>query len=242
MIEVNLIPDVKYQLLRARSLRVKIISICTLVSIIAGGAVVLLGVYVFGVQTVASVFADRATNDEYQKLSKVDDLSKILTIQNQLSQLSSLEDKKTRSSRLFDMLQTIIPSGKNEITYSTLKLDTKEGVFTIEAEALNGYEALEVFKKTINQTKFEYRTKDMKPEDKPKSVSITAAPIVDGDRSYGQNNNNQRVLRFSLSFEYAPEIFSTQSKSGNFKGPEKQNATDSAIGVPESLFTSREGQ
>lgn len=237
MIEVNLIPDVKQQLLNARSLRIKIISICTLLSIIAGAAVVLLSVYVFGVQTVANVLATNATNSEYEKLSKVEDLSKILTIQDQLGQVSSLDNDKTRSSRLFDMLVTIIPSGKNTISYSTLELDAEEGVVTIEAEAPNGYEALEVFKKTINQTRFEYRTKDMRPQDKPNSVSIIAAPIVDGDRSYGQNSQNQRVLRFTLSFEYAPELFSTESKNGEFIAPEKQNATDSARGVPKSLFT-----
>lgn len=233
MVEVNLIPDVKHELLKARSLRIKIISACTLISIIAGGAVVLLSAYVFGVQTVANVLADNSTNDEYQKLSKVEDLSKMLTIQDQLKQMSSLEADKSRSSRVFDMLQTIIPSGENTISYSTLKLDTEGKTITIEAEARNGYEALEVFKKTVSQSKFEYTDRDGKAQ----SVDIIAAPIVDGDRSYGQNSSNQRVLRFTLSFEYAPEIFSTDSSEGQIVAPEKQNATDSAKGVPKSLFT-----
>jgi len=243
MIEVNLIPDVKFQLLKARSLRVKIISICTLVSLIAGGAVILLSVYVFGVQTVASVFADNATKDEYEKLSKVEDLSKVLTIQDQLGQISSLEDKQVQSSRIFNMLTEVIPSknNKNYIEYSALKLDTEEHVITIEAEAVNGYEALEVFKKTLNQTKFIYREEGDSETDDPKSISLAVSPITDGDRSYGQNSSNQRVLRFSLSFEYAPELFSTQSRDWKFDGPKKQNATDSANGVPESLFNNGAG-
>jgi len=243
MIEVNLIPDVKFQLLKARSLRVKIISICTLVSLIAGGAVVLLSVYVFGVQAVASVFADRATTSEYEKLSKVEDLSKVLTIQDQLGQISSLEDTQVQSSRIFNMLTAVIPSkdNKNYIEYSTLKLNTEEHVFTIEAEAVNGYEALEVFKKTINQTKFIYREDGSSQTTEPKSISLAVSPITDGDRSYGQNSNNQRVLRFSLSFKYAPELFSTQSRDWKFEGPEKQNATDSAKGVPKSLFNNGAG-
>lgn len=233
MIEVNLIPDVKQQLLKARSLRVKIISVCTLASIIAGGAVILLCAYVFGVQTVANMLADNATRDEYDKLSKVEDLSKMLTIQEQLNEISSLEDDKSRTSRVFDMLETVIPSGKNAISYSNLKLDTKENVITIEAEAKNGYEALEVFKKTISQTRFVFQDDDGEES----SVNIAAAPIVDGDRSYGQSSDGGRVLRFTLSFEYAPELFSPKSKNGSIRAPEKQNATDSAKGVPKSLFT-----
>lgn len=234
MIEVNLIPDVKHQLLKARSLRVKIISVCTLASIIAGGAVVLLCVYVFGVQTVANVLADNATKDGYDKLSKVEDLSKMLTIQDQLSEISSLEKDKSRTSRVFDMLETVIPSGKNAVTYSNLKLDTEESTITIEAEAKNGYEALEVFKKTINQTRFYFQDEEGAEE----SVNIAAAPVMDGDRSYGQSSDGGRVLRFTLSFEYAPELLSPMSKNGSIRAPEKQNATDSAKGVPKSLFTS----
>lgn len=236
MIQVNLIPDVKYQLLKARSLRIKIISICTLVSIIAGGAVILLSVYVFGVQTVASVLADKATNTEYERLNEVQDLSKILTIQDQLGQISSLEDKQVQSSRLFKMLNAALPSGENEITYSTLKLNTEESTFAIEAEALNGYEALEVFKKTISQTKFVYQEEGSSADGKPKTISVAASPITVSDPSYGQNASNKRVLRFTLSFEYAPELFSSESKNWRFDGPKKQNATDSATGVPKSLF------
>jgi hypothetical protein len=235
VIEVNLIPDVKYELLKARSLRVKIISICTVTTIIAGGTVALLCIYVFGVQTVAGVLADNGTNDEYQKLSKVQDLSKMLTIQDQLGQISTLEAEKTQSSRIFDMLETIIPSGENTVSYSSLKLDTDEDVITIDAEAKNGYEALEVFKKTINQTKFIYPGDD----GKSKEISIIAAPIVEGERSYGRNSSDQRVLRFTLSFKYAPELLSTTIKNGVIQAPEKQNATDSARGVPKSLFSEK---
>ncbi len=237
MIEVNLIPDVKYELLKARVLRVKIISLCVVASIIAGGVVVLLALYVFGVQSVATAFADGATDSEFKKLSKVEDLSKMLTIQDQLGKLSSLDADKPRTSRIFELLETVIPNGENTISYSMLKLDTDEGVITIEAEAKNGYEALEVFKKTISQTTFKYEDES----GKSKSVDVIVSPVVVGDHNYGQNSNNERVLRFSLSFEYAPELLSTASKNGKVLAPEKQNATDSARGVPKSLFTSTAG-
>ena len=238
MIEINLIPDVKLELLKARRQQRNIISMSIFVSIVAGGVVALLIFYVFVVQNVALGLSQRSIDSEFKKLSSVEDLSKILTIQDQLGQVSSLHADNTVSSRLFNMLETVIPSGDNVVTYSTLKLDTQANTVTIEAEATNGYVALDVFKKTIAKTKFVYADEN---GDK-KEVNIIAAPLVSGDQSYGQNNNNQRVLRFTLTFEYSPEIFSTQIKNGKFVGPEKQNATDSAKGVPKSLFTTGSGK
>ena len=82
MIEINLIPDVKQELLKAQRIRNVVISSSILVSIIAAGVVVLLLVYMFGVQSVRNSLLDSQIKDKYATLSKVDDLSKIITIQN----------------------------------------------------------------------------------------------------------------------------------------------------------------
>jgi hypothetical protein len=239
MIEINLIPDVKYQLLKARRTRTTVISASILVLLAALGVVVLLAIYVFVIQTVASSLTDRSIDSEYKKLSSVKDLSKTLTIQNQLSELSSLQDNKLLTSRLFDVLAVIVPptDNKNTVSISTLKLDTDEGTVTMEAEAANGYEALEVFKKTIAQTNFSYKQEG---QDDFTSVKL-ASDLVDGERSYGQNSRGDRVLRFTLTFSYAPELFKTSSKAGKIIGPDKQIATDSANGVPTSLFVDGAG-
>ena len=66
-----------------------------------------------------------------------------------------------------------------------------------------------------------------------------SSKIADGERRYGENGDGQRVLRFELSFVYADELFSPQSENGRIVAPDKQNATDSAKGVPTSLFTNK---
>ena len=52
MIEINLIPDVKQELLRAQKGRAVVISASIFASVIAVGVVALLLVYIFGVQGV----------------------------------------------------------------------------------------------------------------------------------------------------------------------------------------------
>src|SRR5690606_19889176 len=95
MIEINLIPDVKQELVRAQRVRATVIGGAILAGIISLAAVVVLSVYIFGVQSVRSAASDAAITDGSEQLAKVEDLSKILTIQNQLTMISDLNDNKS---------------------------------------------------------------------------------------------------------------------------------------------------
>lgn len=235
MIEINLIPDVKLELLKANRQRKTVISISILVAIAAVGVVVLLGLYTFGAQAIANALADTAIKNESQKLNEVEDLSKTLTIQNQLKTLQQQHKEKVISSRLFDIISTTVPEGENNVAVSRISLDTEENLISLEGEAANGYEALEVFKKTIAQTTFSYNEGGEAKE----AVKI-AESILDGERRYGEDADGNRVLRFSLSFTYPDELFAQTSEQGRINAPDRQNATDSAKGVPTSLFTNGE--
>lgn len=236
MIEINLIPDVKLEYLKAQRQKRNVISLSIIVAMVAGALVVLLGFYVFVVQTVTMSLADGSIDSETKKLQQVDDLAKTLTIQQQMSAISSLHNDKLMSSRLFEVLKTIVPRGENEVSVSSLSLNTEDSTITIEGEAENGYEALDVFKKTIAKTRFEY----LEDGQKQGPIAISTGSIIDGERRYGQSTNGDRVLRFSLSFTYPVELFAHSSTSGKVIAPNRQNATDSAAGVPKSLFTNGE--
>ena len=232
MIEINLIPDVKLELLKARRQQKLVISVSIIVAIASVGVVVLMAFYAFGVQSIAEALADNGIKDNTKKLEGVKDLSKTLTIQSQLNKLSSLQDEKHVTSRLFDIIGTIVPSGENQVKITRLSLDTEENIVQIEAEAVNGYEAMEVFKKTLAQTEFQYNV-DNEAQDPIK----IATGISEGERRYGENSSGQRVLRFDLSFAYPDELFSPKSQNGKIIAPSQQRATDSTQGVPASLFT-----
>lgn len=231
MIEINLVPDVKLELIKARRMRAMVVSGAILVSLIAGGIVVALSVYTFGVQSVANWSLDNEIKDGSNKLESVEGLSEMLTIQSQLGQLEATHGNKVLASKVFNLLAKIAPNGKNSVQFSKTSLNVEEGTITLEASATNDFEALEVFKKTLAATKFNYTENNEK-----KSVDV-ATEIQDSERSFGENSDGRTVLRFTLSFKYAPEIFKTNYASGEIVTPTKQNATDSKKGVPETLFT-----
>lgn len=235
MIEINLVPDVKQELINAQRVRTSVISLSILVGIAAVAVVIVLAVWVFGVQTARGVLSDDAIKKESQKLSQVADISNMLTIQNQLSKLPEMHDTKSIDSRIFDVLATINPPAPNNVSVNNLSLDSLSKTIKIEAQTANGYPALEVFKKTITATTFEY-TKDGQKQSVP-----LASQMSDSDRSYGDDAAGATVLRFTLTFVYPDELFTRTAENATIVAPTRTNVTDSFLGVPNSLFTSQEG-
>ncbi|HEU5121809.1 MAG TPA: hypothetical protein VFT59_03105 [Candidatus Saccharimonadales bacterium] len=233
MIEINLVPDVKQELIKAQRVRISVISMAILIGLVATGVVVALAIWVFAVQTARDVITDNTIRDQSQQLSSVEDVSDTLTIQNQLSKLSEMHNSKHIDSRIFDILDAINPPAPNNVSITKLTLDSDESLITVEAQAANGYPALEVFKKTIEATKFEYT------QDGEKQSVALATSMNDSDRSYGEDASGAKVLRFTLSFTYPEELFSRTAQNATIVAPTKTNVTDSFLGVPQSLFTQR---
>jgi hypothetical protein len=233
MIEINLVPDVKQELIKAQRVRASVISIAILVGIVAIGVVALLAFWVFAVQTTRGLLSDNTIKDESQKLAKVQDISNTLTIQNQLSKLPDMHDNKSIDSRLFDILTTINPPAPNTVAITNLSLDSDAKTIKIEAQAVNGYPALDVFKKTINATKLKF-TQDGETQEVP-----LASDMSDSDRSYGEDASGAKVLRFTLTFAYPDQLFAKTAQNATIVAPNRENATDSFQGVPQSLFTQK---
>lgn len=236
MIQINLVPDVKQELLRAQRQQALVISLSVLASAVAVGVVVLLGAYVLVQQGIVNRALDKSIKDLSGQIESKEGLPNALTIQNQLSAISDLHDKRIDSSRLFDLLTAISPesSNKNAINVSKLSLDSENHLVTIEAQAKNGYEALEAFKKTIKATNVTYL------DNQEEVTTPLTDTVADGDRSYGEDANNRKVLRFTISFEYPENLLATTTTNVKISAPKSQiNVTDSKINVPSSLFSER---
>lgn len=234
MIEINLIPDVKQELIRAQSVRNTVVSFTILTGIISVAVVALLAFYLFGVQTVRSALADSRIKEATTELQQIDDLSNTLTIQNQLSKLSVMHDSKNIDSRFFAILTAINPPAPNDIVVSSAKLDADTKTVTIDGQAANGYEAAELFKKTIVSTKMTYKDIDGAQQ----SVLLTE-DVSTSDISYGEDASGKKVLRFTMSFIYPDELFARSSGDAVIERPGRQNVTDSYLRIPQSLFSER---
>lgn len=235
MIEINLVPDVKRELINAERIRSKVIMWCILIGLISIAIVILLIIYVFMFQAVRNKFADDAIKQGSDKLLSVEDLSKTLTIQNQLTKISAINNSKKIDSRIFNLINVIIPQYPNGINISSLKIDSATSLVTIEGQAPNSYAAVEVFKKTIDAAKVKYIDDNKKQQE----VKLTVGDIVASDMSYGEDSSGTKVLRFTLRFEYVKELISLASKNASVAITTNGNVTDSYLGVPKSVFADR---
>lgn len=238
MIEINLIPDVKQELLKAQRARAVVISASIITSIAAAGIVVVLCVYIFGVQGVRGLFLDSQIDDKGKQLAQVEDLPKILTIQNQLKTIPDLNSQKSMETRVFDMTAAITPQGENTVAFSQINVGALEsavldptapapegGQIHLEGQT-SGYDSMEAFKKTIENTTIEYT------QDGAKATVPLAANISTSDISYGEDADGNKVLRFTLTFDYPAELLSPKSTSVTFKLNVNGNVTDSFLGIP----------
>ena len=230
MIQINLIPDVKRELLRAQKQRALVISISIIASLAALALVVVLAMYVFGVQTIRSAISDNTIKDEAAKLAQIEDLSNTLTIQNQLDQLSSKHSEKQMTSRLFDILATVDPPAPNNMTIANVDLQTETNTVTIEGYAMGGFSAVETFKKTIEATQVDFGSGD-----EAQTIDLAEAVNIE-ETSYGENSDGARVLRFVINFSYQPDVFSYDAVGIRIVAPTRENATDSYRRLPQSLF------
>ena len=233
MIEINLLPNVKRELLKTRVMRNRVISISFLVGGVSIAAVVVLAL-ILGSQFAAEAVQGGVIKDRNDKLMAVEDLNKVVTIQHQLTKINEQHSGKKINSRVFDVVTAVNPVAPNNVSFSDIKVNPESKTITLEGSAVNGYSALETLKKTILNTKVQ--TTD---GDKSSEVSLTKE-IKDGDTSFGENSEGKKVLQFSFSFEYAEELLAPANNGtvSVLTPTGKVDVTDSRQGIPDSLFKS----
>ncbi len=231
MIQINLIPDIKQEMIRAQKMRNVTITFSIFAGIIAAGIVGTLAL-ILGTQAVAEALTGKAIKDEYGKLADTKDINNALTIQNQLSTISALNDNRTINSRLLDVLAAINPAAPNDIKISRVTLDPSQSQLTIEGSAAGGYTATDIFRKTILNTKVNAR----QGEDVAESPLTEEVTIQ--DTSYGQDASGLKVVRFTAVFKYPKGLFDNTMSGVAISTPtSKVDVTDSKTRVPDSMFT-----
>ncbi|MBR3230894.1 hypothetical protein IKF73_02625 [Candidatus Saccharibacteria bacterium] len=163
--EINLVPDIKGDMIKTLKLRNLIFFLCIIVAAVSVGAIFILGV-IAGGQRLA-IDSKKTTIDNLSaKLDSYSDLNDFLTIKTQLSNLDSTINNKKVLSRTFNILSAIIPTGADKITISELGVDLSSDTpfFAFEAQANAGqppyidYSVLDSFKKSMKYMRYDYGT------------------------------------------------------------------------------------
>ncbi len=147
MFEINLVPDIKGELLKKQRMRNLVIFISICVGAGSVGVVALLGSIVGG-QNLVMAGQDREilcrsegskkktereqldecpTKNYGTPIMKVDNLNEFLTIQDQMKKISSLNENKMLLSRVFGVLDVILPVGDDKVEISD-KYDGKSEI------------------------------------------------------------------------------------------------------------------
>lgn len=232
MIQINLLPDVKQEMLRAQRMRNLAITIAIAAGVVSAAIVFGLGLFIAG-QAIAESQKSGQIDSKYKQLSSISDLDDALTIQSQLDAISGQNDNRTRDSRLLDVLNAINPAPPNDVKLSKVSLDPTGSTLTLEGSAAGGYAATDVFKKTILHTTINSTNSD--------DETVPGVPLADDvnivDASYGMDSSGNKVVRFKLSFVYPDDLFSNKLSSVKLSTPSAQvDVTDSRTRVPDSLF------
>ena len=233
MIEINLIPDVKRELIRAKRARTYVISGAVLAGIVSVGLVVLM-VVILGVQNITVQSNSNAIKDNSAELLNDEGLPNLLTIQHQLTKISEYHNEKNMYSRLFDLLSKINTDGKNLISFSKITADDETGTVRIEAQTRKGYPAADVLKKTIQNTTFSYVE-----DDQTYSDVLLASDVILTDMSYGTDAEEKLSLQFTITFSYDPLLFARSSEDATVSGLGKKDVTDSYLGLNGIKFSDR---
>jgi Tfp pilus assembly protein PilN len=147
MIQLNLLPNVKLEYIKARRLKRTVITTSVL---IASAALTVLVLLFFGVAIIQKKHMDDLSKDiktDTAKLKAVQDLDKILTVQNQLNSLPGLHDQKPVTSRLFGYIQQVTPQ---KASISSLQLDFDTQTLTIKGAA----DSISTVNKYVDTIKF----------------------------------------------------------------------------------------
>lgn len=161
--EINLVPDIKEEMIKALKLRNFIFFVCIIVASASVGVILLFATIAGGQQAIADGNKTKIETMS-KKLKSYGDLTDFLTIRDQLTNLSSISKNKKLLSRSFGILTALLPKGADVIKISELNIDLTgtQPTITFDAQANAGeppyidYNVLDSFKKSMQYMRYDY--------------------------------------------------------------------------------------
>lgn len=193
MIQINLLPSIKAEYVKAQRTKRTVISVSIIAIGVSVGIVGILASVAFGAQQLQLNSLQDKTAKNEAKLKEVNDLDKILTIQNQLIALTPLHDAKPVMSRVFTYLQQTTP---DQVTIENYSIKNDEYTWTVQGKA----PSLELVNKYVDTLKFTEIVLQNASEEPVKAfnevVLTSFAKTQDG-------------YSFEIDFKYNDQLFSS---------------------------------
>ena len=229
MIELNLLPDVKKEFIRAQRTRNTVISGAIFVCIVAVGAIALLATTVYGAQNVWKENLKKEIATNHQIVADKQEINKYLAVQSQLQALDQKAQERSVYARLFDYLPQLNPAPPFNVTIYDFVLAKDTATITMSGSA-NSFEAVNNFKYTLEQVKLSYAL-----EDGTKNETALFTEVISGSPALSSTNSGKVQAIFDFTIIFAPEAFDQSHKDIKITVP-KLVTSDGDRNAPKELF------
>lgn len=230
MIEINLLPDVKKEFINAQRTRNTVISVAILVSIAAGVVTLLLAATVYGGQTAVMAAQTESIKKKKDELASKPEIDKYLTVQNQLKNIDALHVSKPLYSQAFGYIQALNPAAPNNVVLTTLEIRAEDSRIELAGSARN-FEALTVFKTTLESAKLSYKTRGF--DETQNTRLFDTVSLVDASL---RGTDSDSVVNFVIQLYYPAVIFDPATQDAKIEVP-VETTSDAGRNSPTELFS-----
>lgn len=237
MISINLLPDVKKNLLRVRRERNLVVTVSIVAVAASVGVLFLLGAMLAGATIIKNGHIGKIDDyeSEIEKAKDKDQLNEYLTVQNQLSQIDGLKGEQKVYSRLMDYLVQLNPAAPNNAALTSVSLeDGDDGIaITLEGTTAN-YATLNVYKNTLINAilKYEEKTDDESSDEQKDDESDTAndekaekinlfSSVTVRSTNFVDDGSNGNSVRFEITAVFDPKAFDSSIENQSIEIPEE---------------------
>ncbi len=194
MIQLNLIPDVKLEYIKADKSR-KLVMTIAFISTAASFALLII---LFSANTYQKKHVNdlsKSINISSQELQSKPGINTVLTVQNQLKSLTSLHDQKPAASKLFGFINSVTPSN---VSINNLSIDFN--LFTVSI--LGSSDSLSSVNKYVDSLKQATYTSTDNPNPSPAFNNVVLNSF-----SVSGGTNAASASSYGVTFAYDRNIF-----------------------------------
>ncbi len=217
MIQFNLLPSVKLEYVKAKRNKRVMMLTCLLAGGVSLSILILLFIAVQGAQKKYSSDLSKDIKTESAKLEAIPDLTKILTIQNQLGSLPELHDQKPVAAQLFTYMKQVTPA---KVSIATLDIDFDAQTLSITGSA-DTINSVNTFVDTLKFTTF--------TTEGGESTNAFSEVVLS---SFGRDDKG---ASYQISMKFDPAIFDS-TKQVTLTVPKGKVTTRSETEKPDALF------
>ena len=196
MIQLNLLPDVKLEYIKAQKLRSLVMSVSFIVT--AAAVVILILMLLFDFAQKAHISSLKSSITSYSNtLKDKPNINTILTVQNQLKSLGSLYSARPAAARLFDTYL-------NEVTPEAVSLNQLAIDFTQNTMVLTGTaDSLTTVNQFVDTLKLTTYSEQSSKDSLPAFTNVVLSSF--GVDSQAQKAN--QAASFTINLNFDPTIF-----------------------------------